>query len=116
MPTRLDHSAVWFLSLVLLVTAGRSVIGTLLYTPAKAAPPVPCVGEPITVNYDFQGGYIEDHACKPQCGTEQQRYVLYKNGKATQCQTLPGCNDTGEDQGVSCIPPGASSSVSTSAN
>lgn len=67
-------------------------------------PDLACEGEPITVDYTFHGGMLQPHACKPQCNTDTQRYVLYKNGKATQCQKLPGCLDWGEDRGVTCIP------------
>jgi|GEM_PF-2062840 len=109
---RLEKIGMSFLTFVLITTAARSVASSLLYTSPKAAPPVPCVGEPLNVNYPFQGGFIEDHACKAQCGTQAQRYILYTNGKTTQCQMLPGCNDEGEDQGRTCIPPGGSADAS----
>jgi len=63
-----------------------------------------CEGEPIAVNYPYYGGMLQPHACKPQCDDGIQHYVLYTNGKATQCQKIPGCLDWGEDQGVTCIP------------
>lgn len=90
-----------------------AISGTLLYesffidstgAEYKPKPNQPCNGTPIRVDYPYHGGMISPHACQPQCGTNQQRYVLYANGKATQCQTLPGCLDWGEDQGVTCIP------------
>ena len=65
----------------------------------------PCEGTPIEVDYPYYGGMLQPHACKPQCDGDEQRYVLYTNGKATQCQKLPGCLDWGEDQGVTCVPP-----------
>jgi len=61
-----------------------------------------CVGEPIVVDYDFGGSFMEPHACAVQCADDKPRYILYKNGKATQCETPPGCNDYGEDRGVTC--------------
>lgn len=63
-----------------------------------------CIGTPIEVDYAYHGNMLAPHACAQQCNTNVQRYVLYTNGKATQCQTLPGCLDWGEDQGVTCIP------------
>lgn len=65
----------------------------------------PCEGTPIEVDYPYYGGMLQPHACKPQCEDQEQHYILYTNGKATQCQKLPGCLDWGEDQGVTCVPP-----------
>lgn len=64
-----------------------------------------CEGTPIKVNYPYHGGMLGPHACAPQCDGDVQRFVLYSNGKATQCQKIPGCLDWGEDQGVTCLPP-----------
>jgi len=64
-----------------------------------------CIGEPIKVDYPYEGGYLDPHACKPQCGSDQRMYILYENGFATQCETPPGCNDWGEDNGITCKPP-----------
>lgn len=72
--------------------------------PEKKEAPVACKGEAIVVDYPFEGGYLAPHACKVQCQDKKQRYVLYKNGSATQCEDLPGCNDKGEDSGVTCVP------------
>jgi len=63
-----------------------------------------CEGTPIEVDYPYHGGMLGPHACNPQCDDKVQHYVLYTNGKATQCQKLPGCLDWGEDQGVTCLP------------
>ncbi|PIR53344.1 hypothetical protein COU76_01590 [Candidatus Peregrinibacteria bacterium CG10_big_fil_rev_8_21_14_0_10_49_10] len=63
-----------------------------------------CEGEPLSVNYSYYGGMLQPHACAPQCDDGMQHYVLYTNGKATQCQKIPGCLDWGEDQGVTCLP------------
>ncbi len=70
----------------------------------KPKPNQPCEGTPIEVDYPYHGGMLGPHACEEQCDTTTQRYVLYTNGKATQCQRLPGCLDWGEDQGVTCVP------------
>ncbi len=70
----------------------------------KPEPDQPCVGEPIEVDYPYYGGMLQPHACQPQCDDNIQHYILYSNGKATQCQKLPGCLDWGEDQGVTCVP------------
>ncbi len=67
----------------------------------------PCEGKALPVDYPYHGGMLTPHACAPQCEDKAQRYILYTNGKATQCQTVPGCLDWGEDQGVTCIPPKA---------
>ncbi len=72
-----------------------------------------CVGTPIKVDYPFAGGFLEPHACASQCQDMQQHYILYDNGKATQCQILPGCLDWGEDRGVTCVVPGTASSTSS---
>lgn len=63
-----------------------------------------CLGTPIMVDTPYYGGMLPPHACAPQCDDNIQHYLLYSNGKATQCQILPGCLDWGEDQGVTCIP------------
>jgi hypothetical protein len=70
----------------------------------KPEPDQACEGTPIEVTYPYYGGMLQPHACKPQCDDGLQHYILYTNGKATQCQKIPGCLDWGEDQGVTCIP------------
>lgn len=81
------------------------------FLPEGALPsPVPtqeteCVGEPIVVDYDFGGTFMEPHECAIQCQDGNPRYILYANGKATQCETPPGCNDYGEDRGITCKVP-----------
>lgn len=106
-------------------TLQRTVIGTLgvllviviaqtllprQYVPQEpqVVPEQVCTGEPIVVDYPFEGGYLDPWACKVQCDDGRQRYVLYSNGLATQCETPPGCNDLGEDRGVTCVPPESS--------
>lgn len=93
-----------------------AIAGTLVYesfiddnssADFKPKPNQPCEGTPIEVDYPYHGGMLAPHACQPQCDTDRQRFILYANGKATQCQKLPGCLDWGEDQGVTCVPPAA---------
>ncbi len=69
-----------------------------------------CKGEPLHVEYPYEGDFLEPHACEIQCDDQIQRYIVYTNGKATQCEQLPGCLDWGEDQGVTCSFQEASSS------
>ena len=66
--------------------------------------PVRCEGEPIQVDYPFEGGFMDPHECIVQCRDQKQRYILYDDGMATQCEFLPGCNDWGEDRGITCMP------------
>lgn len=70
----------------------------------KPKPNQPCEGQALRVDYPYHGGMLSPHACAPQCADGKQRYILYTNGKATQCQKVPGCLDWGEDQGVTCVP------------
>lgn len=75
--------------------------------PPSAPPPAPaatCIGTPIPVDYAF-AGWNQPHACAVQCEDDRPRFILYSDGKATQCQTPPGCNDEGEDKGILCTPP-----------
>ena len=65
-----------------------------------------CKGEPIVVSYEYGGGMMDPHECAPQCEDEIQRYIMYTNNIATQCQILPGCADWGEDNNVTCVPEG----------
>jgi hypothetical protein len=61
-----------------------------------------CKGEPIVVNYPYDGGLLKPHECKIQCDTDQDHYILYTNNVATQCEPAPGCSDWGEDNDVMC--------------
>ncbi len=73
-----------------------------------------CQGIPIYVSYPFQGGMLDPWECKIQCDDKKQRHIVYTNGKATPCETLPGCLDYGEDHGITCqIPGGMKSTTST---
>ena len=72
------------------------------YSPTE--PPTACKGAPLVVDYNYRGGDLSPHACAVQCEQPgEQRYIVYADGYATQCQLLPGCLDEGEDNGVTCI-------------
>lgn len=94
---------------VLLLVVGIQSIVPQSYTPRPQEPivEVPCIGQPITVDFAYTGAVNDPWTCQEQCTDDQPRYILYSNGKATQCETPPGCNDTGEDSGVTCTPPSA---------
>lgn len=96
-----------FIILVLLIVVAQAFFRPS--SPLSSAPPpnAECEGEALVVDYPFEGGFLDPHACKPQCDDGKQRYIVYSNGKATQCQILPGCLDWGEDRGVTCVPPGS---------
>jgi hypothetical protein len=68
-----------------------------------------CEGEALAVPYAYTGNVVEPWSCKVQCTDQKQRYLLYTNGVATQCEKLPGCNDYGEDRGETCTIPGNAS-------
>ena len=72
---------------------------------------VSCKGLAIKVEHAFRGRTIDEHSCAVQCDGNVPRYVLYSNGKATQCEALPGCNDWGEDKNIECIPPDQTSLI-----
>lgn len=74
-------------------------------SPAQPPQDQPCRGDPISVKYPYGGDFLQPHECVVQCDERRTRYILYANGKATQCETLPGCSDWGEDNGITCIPP-----------
>ncbi len=57
------------------------------------------------MDFPFIGTVNQPWSCQEQCNDDKPRYLLYSNGKATQCETPPGCNDTGEDSNVTCKPP-----------
>lgn len=110
----LQRVIIGILGVLLLVVAVQALVPQQ-YVPEEQEPVTeqPCTGTPINVDYAFTGGYLEPWACQQQCGTTQQRYVLYTNGKATQCELLPGCNDYGEDNGQTCTPPVGMTPVSS---
>lgn len=73
--------------------------------PPPATPVVACVGTPIPVDFPFTGAVNEPWTCQVQCTDGKPRFILYSNGKGTQCETPPGCNDIGEDNNITCTPP-----------
>ena len=103
--TPLGKAVVCLITVIAGVLLYQSFIADTSKKEFKPEPNQPCEGEPIEVDYPYYGGMLQPHACKPQCDDNVQHYILYSNGKATQCQRLPGCLDWGEDQGVTCVPP-----------
>ncbi|HLD63496.1 MAG TPA: hypothetical protein VI913_01225 [Candidatus Peribacteraceae bacterium] len=101
------HEIVFSVCFFILALTAAQAFGrgnaTLAVTPEQ-----PCRGEPIFVEYDFEGGFLEPHACAIQCEDQQERFIYYRNGKATQCEKLPGCRDIGEDREITCTPPAMS--------
>lgn len=75
-----------------------------LWEPNVPPPPPPkdCEGRPLYVEYAYESGNKDPHACAIQCEDDIQRYLVYSDGFATQCEMLPGCLDWGEDRGVTC--------------
>lgn len=101
-----DKSIVSVLGVLLLIIVVQSFIPWEYRTHIpEPEPEVECMGEPIAVDFPFNGGVNEPWTCQVQCTDQKPHFILYTNGKATQCETLPGCNDTGEDRGVTCTPP-----------
>jgi hypothetical protein len=90
--------------LMLGIVVVQAVVPEPLPPVAPPAPPAgACIGQPIVVDYAYSG-WLEPHACAVQCEDDKPRFILYTDGKATQCQTPPGCNDWGEDKGILCEP------------
>ena len=94
-----------FCGLILLVLVLQVVFPRQAPSVTDVEPDQECEGEAIVVDYPYNGGVNEPHACAPQCEDGKQRYILYTNGMATPCQTVPGCLDWGEDQGITCKVP-----------
>lgn len=95
------------LSAILLILVLQTIRGPVNHgTPGDiAASGDPCTGKPINVDYAYDYKMLEPHACKIQCSDNKPRYILYTNSLATQCETPPGCNDTGEDRKITCVVP-----------
>jgi len=97
------------LGIVLVVLIFQSVSGHDVPQPNLANPDAPCVGQPIVVNYPFphpeDADFENPWECQVQCADKVQRYILYSNGRATQCSKVPGCLDQGEDNWATCTPP-----------
>jgi len=104
-PITIGTLAIIFVVVLFQVIRPEPVPETL---PAPAAPTdstTPCRGDPIPLKSAFTGGSFEPWTCKIQCDDQKLRYILYSNGKATQCEELPGCLDYGEDHNITCVPP-----------
>ncbi len=91
---------------LILIYQGLRVARIPAVTPQE--PETACTGEPIVVDFPYLGTVNDPWTCQVQCGDQKQRFILYSNGKATECEELPGCNDRGEDSGITCTPPAAS--------
>jgi hypothetical protein len=104
----IQRSIVIVLGLILVFVAAQAIVPKA-YTPQprEITEEGQCIGEPIEVDFAYNGGVNEPWTCQVQCDDDEPRYILYSNGMATQCETPPGCNDTGEDTGVTCTPPAA---------
>ncbi len=104
--SRLQQITVGVLGLVLTVTAVTRLFPPRYTSPARdILPASACRGEPIVVDFPYLGTVNDPWTCRVQCEDNRPRYILYTNGRATQCQDPPGCYDTGEDTGVTCTPP-----------
>lgn len=113
--TPLQRYITGFFFFVFVLVALQSIFPRGGRTVAKApAAPVPCQGEPIKVDFPYQGSTLDPWTCQVQCTDKKQHYILYSNGQATECETLPGCNDSGEDNGITCTPPKTSGTVGSS--
>lgn len=103
---RQQQIVVSVLGLILVIVASQAILPERYVPEAQEEVAAePCIGKPIPVDFPYMGNVAEPWSCKPQCEDGQPRFILYSNGKATQCETPPGCNDFGEDRGVTCEPP-----------
>lgn len=105
-----EKATLGFFSLVIILLAIQVLVGPVNHgTPGDDVEEAgPCIGTPIIVDYAYGSRMLEPHECAVQCTDNQPRYIQYTNGLATQCETPPGCNDLGEDRGVTCTPPAMS--------
>ena len=98
----IEKVAYSFFGVVFLVLVYQSFFWTPVVKPFSLEPSGECVGESLFVSYPYEGRVLDPHACAPQCADQRQRYIVYTNGYATQCETVPGCSDWGEDRGKTC--------------
>ena len=105
-----ERATIGFLCAVLVILSVQVIRGPVAHgTPGDVVEEGdPCIGDPINVDYDYNRQMLQPHECKVQCSDDRPRYILYTNGLATQCEDPPGCNDLGEDRGVTCVPAGMS--------
>lgn len=99
-----EHPVEWVVAVFCVICLAMLIHRAFFWQPAYVPlrPPVACIGEPIFVAYSYTNGDLTPHACAPQCLDEKQRYIVYRDGFATQCEPVPGCYDEGEDKGVLC--------------
>jgi hypothetical protein len=64
----------------------------------------PCLGTPIITQDEYYGTPIGPFSCSSYCDKQAAKYILYKNGYATQCG-IRTCRDFGEDYCITCVPP-----------
>ncbi|GEM_PF-1346339 len=113
--TRPQQTALIVCGFILVVTVASRLFPPVYRTPTEdILPSSACIGAALNVDFPYLGTVNEPWTCQVQCTDGKPRYILYSNGKATQCQEPPGCNDTGEDTGVTCIPPQAATSAGAS--
>lgn len=107
MKTRIDATilAVGCTTALLLVVAWQQTHPAPEPTVTLEDSGTPCAGTPIAVAYPYRGNPENPWECRVQCDGTEQRYILYSNGLATQCDQPPSCLDRGEDDGVTCAPP-----------
>lgn len=108
MPQWQRTAAIGLIAFVFVVTGAQSILRGLRLDALANRPkpdPVACRGEPIIVNDNFYGGSLKPWSCKERCEEGQSFYLLYLNGRGTQCGAYPNCFDQGEDDGITCIPP-----------
>jgi len=112
---RFQQIVIGILGLLLVIVILQSVVPQeYVSTPQEPVQLGSCLGDPIEVDYAYTGTVADPWTCQVQCEDDVPRYILYTNGRATQCETPPGCNDYGEDHGITCQPPGQESAVGTS--
>lgn len=92
---------------IVLIVAVQAFLPENYKTPPPTPPAkmVDCRGAAIPLNQPYLGVPIEPWTCKIQCDDGKPRFILYSNGKATQCDTPPACFDSGEDNNIECKPP-----------
>lgn len=98
------HVPAIIIGLIVVITAFQALTREPIEPTIPPLQGASCEGEPIEVDYPYGGGLMAPHECTIQCDLNSPRYILYSDGKATQCERLPGCTDWGEDNGVTCIP------------
>lgn len=113
-PSALASLVYGFCGFIVLLLAVQWILPERVPTLEPPEPQAECKGEPIFVDFAYNGGVNEPWTCRVQCDDQKQRYVVYTNGTATQCEDLPGCNDWGEDNGVTCTAPMANQTEASS--